>query len=340
MEKTLLDYLKCVQEQETNRETCEKLIEELENKQIEFWAKHELEDMPEEPTDYLIKCEIKPFEEKEPEENPSWMFKTALICTFVLSVLFHVAFPQIITTIYGLAVILTIVAAIPVWFVFMCILHGVYSLAIYGPSLKKWEVRKRNYEEAAYPAAKKAVYERYQKECLLVEENNVRLHKKSKEFDKKLNKAIDDVKANLYTIKQQLKELYNMDIIYPKYRDIVPVTMFCEYLSSGRCETLRGSNGAYNLYESELRAELIIDRLDNIICALEEIKESQYLLYTTLNRISATVDNVVYQVTSQNALLEEQNFLQEFNTCVVATKLEAQNCIAAQNLKQLKSMKD
>ncbi len=78
--------------------------------------------------------------------------------------------------------------------------------------------------------------------------------------------------------KKVLDEYYDKNIIYKKYHDLVPITMFCEYFVSGRCNTLTGHEGAYNIYENEVRQNIIIAKLDNIISQLESIKQNQYMI--------------------------------------------------------------
>ncbi len=76
--------------------------------------------------------------------------------------------------------------------------------------------------------------------------------------------------------------LYQMDVIYPKYRNIVAVSSIYEYLASGRCSRLDGPDGAYNLYEMELRQNIVIGQLSAISGNLEQIKNNQYTLYQDL----------------------------------------------------------
>ena len=52
----------------------------------------------------------------------------------------------------------------------------------------------------------------------------------------------------LHSLEKALAELYDENIIFPKYRELVAVSAINEYLLSGRCETLEGENSAYNLY--------------------------------------------------------------------------------------------
>lgn len=77
-------------------------------------------------------------------------------------------------------------------------------------------------------------------------------------------------------------ELYAAGIIFGKYQNAVALSSFYEYLVSGRCEKLEGTNGAYNLYESEVRANRVIEQLDTVIDSLEQIKSNQYMMYSAM----------------------------------------------------------
>lgn len=82
-----------------------------------------------------------------------------------------------------------------------------------------------------------------------------------------------------WKLQAALKNLYEEGIIYPKYQNLVAVSTIYEYLASGRCDRLEGPNGAYNLYEMELRQNIVIGQLSTITEHLEQIKENQYTLY-------------------------------------------------------------
>ena len=77
-------------------------------------------------------------------------------------------------------------------------------------------------------------------------------------------------------------ELYAAGIIFGKYQNAVALSSFYEYLVSGRCEKLEGTNGAYNLYESEVRANRAIEQLDTVIDSLDQIKANQYMMYSAM----------------------------------------------------------
>lgn len=104
----------------------------------------------------------------------------------------------------------------------------------------------------------------------------------------------------LTTLEATLKELYDKDVIYPKYRNMVAITAINEYLMSGRCFELEGPNGSYNLYEMELRQNIIIDKLSSIIDNLEQIRSNQYSLYQEMQKANLTVKGILQEVQGVN----------------------------------------
>ena len=105
-----------------------------------------------------------------------------------------------------------------------------------------------------------------------------------------LQKEIENATDSLANLFKQRNRLYATNIIFGKYHDLAAITSFYEYLLSGRCEALEGVNGCYNLYESELRANIIINKLDTIDESLEQIKGNQYMLYSQLHQINTELN--------------------------------------------------
>ena len=108
--------------------------------------------------------------------------------------------------------------------------------------------------------------------------------------EKLINQEIDKAEEILKKLIKAKNELYSLNIVFGKYHDFVAVSSFYEYLASGRCASLEGPNGAYNIYESELRANQIINQLSEIINSLEQIKKNQYVIYSELQKVTAELD--------------------------------------------------
>lgn len=102
-------------------------------------------------------------------------------------------------------------------------------------------------------------------------------------------RKLPELERMLSEEKETLGKLYDLNVIYGKYRGIVPVGSFIDYFASGRCDSFEGPNGAYNTYELELRLDKIICKLDVIIAKLDEIKANQRAMYFALTEMNANL---------------------------------------------------
>ena len=96
-----------------------------------------------------------------------------------------------------------------------------------------------------------------------------------------------------------------MNVIFPKYRNLVAYSTFYEYLETGRCTALSGPDGAYNLYESELRQNAIISQLSDILDSMEEIKANQYMVYSQLKQMNAGLDKLNHSMAQAVTSLQQ-----------------------------------
>lgn len=101
-------------------------------------------------------------------------------------------------------------------------------------------------------------------------------------------------------------KLYSYGVIYGKYRSYIAMSSFLDYFMSGRVTALEGPDGAYNLYEQESRADIIIGKLDVIIDSLEDIKENQYFIYNELQAANSMLMLINAQLLFNNVVQIEQ----------------------------------
>lgn len=99
----------------------------------------------------------------------------------------------------------------------------------------------------------------------------------------------EELLKNLYATRNKL---YSYDIVFGKYRDVVALSSFYEYLMAGRCDSLEGAHGAYNIYESEIRANQVIAQLSAVLASLEQIQKNQYMIYTELKGIHSSLNKL------------------------------------------------
>lgn len=138
---------------------------------------------------------------------------------------------------------------------------------------------------------------------------------RSKQLLDQIGSDINSCEEKQEQTKTLLSRYYNMNYIYPKYRGIVPICTIYEYLESGRCFSLLGHEGAYNLYENELRMNMIIGKLDDIINRLDDISSTQRLLAQEIKRSNSVIDGICRSLDN----IEKNTALTQYYSNITAT---------------------
>lgn len=138
------------------------------------------------------------------------------------------------------------------------------------------------------------------------QEDNERIKEELEQAEVYKGKRVPFIQ-NVNSCNQALKQLYDLDIIFPKYRNFIAISQIYEYYMSGRCTTLEGHEGAYNIFENEARQNIIILQLNNVLNQLEQIKQNQYMIYQAIQESNA----ILNQIESNTAAIA-------YNTSVIA----------------------
>lgn len=140
-----------------------------------------------------------------------------------------------------------------------------------------------------------------------------------------LEKLIHECEQRQQETLTVLNKYYNFGYVYPQYRGIVPVCTMYEYLESGRCDSLTGPNGAYNLYEQELLMKTIIGKLDDVIARLDDISDNQRLIaqeirrsHSELSTMLTSLDNAAQNIEKSTAITEYYGRVTAANTSYLA----------------------
>lgn len=146
---------------------------------------------------------------------------------------------------------------------------------------------------------------------------------KENEQKLQLENQLTFTKRNIDELTNSLNKLYSLDIIHPKYRNMITVIRLLEYFDSGRCTALTGTGGAYNKYEKEIRQDAIISNLDTAINCLYQIRDTQYMLYESLEDCLDELG----AITTQNDKLISTNQDISLNSAIAAynSKIAASN---------------
>lgn len=181
-------------------------------------------------------------------------------------------------------------------------IHMVFASKRCAKKAKKQATARNQQELKEYSDAKIADQSRVQRELRVKEQ---------------LNREIQQVEQQMQKTERVLNQYYSLNIIHPKYRSLVPVSSFCEYFETGRCSQLTGHEGAYNIYEQEIRMNLIATKLDVVISKLDEIRENQYTLYQAIRQCNHTlsrIDSENNQMIRSLNTIQENSALTEYNT--------------------------
>ncbi len=133
-----------------------------------------------------------------------------------------------------------------------------------------------------------------------VRERNLEIDEENEERRKWIinrNRFLSEEAERIYNIslvtKKILDKTYSLNVIHSDYRyNLSYICSIYGYLDTGRCRTLEGHEGAYNLLDNDIKFKMIIDKMDEIINKLDNIRDNQNTLYGELNRIYNNVDRL------------------------------------------------
>ena len=102
-------------------------------------------------------------------------------------------------------------------------------------------------------------------------------------------------------IDETLETFYSTHVLDPKYQDLVPVTTMYGYFKEGNCQELTGHNGAYSLYEKELKAGTITGDLAEILARTGNLADAQKGILSQLGKVNGKTEALIDSVDRVNA---------------------------------------
>lgn len=163
-------------------------------------------------------------------------------------------------------------------------------------------------------------------------EYNRQLYEQNNRRVQQINWQMDSIRREIRIMEQNRNETvrvsncyYDKNIIYPKYRGLIPVASIYDYFKSGCCDCLTGHEGAYNKFDNELRMNLIISKLDDVLYKLDQIRNSQYMLYDAINyatQNSERLTNTVNMLANNMQSIAENQEVIAYNSRIAASNTE------------------
>lgn len=116
-----------------------------------------------------------------------------------------------------------------------------------------------------------------------------------------LQRQKEEIEKAISVSQERLEVIYQRDIIFPKYRNLVMACSIQEYVCAGLCTTLEGPDGAYNLLETYMRLDRISTQLDKVITNLEQIRENQFMLYSAVQEANRRLGQIAGSIRQMTA---------------------------------------
>lgn len=176
----------------------------------------------------------------------------------------------------------------------------------YSEKLKEWEQSKIQTD-----AVNSSIINQNQNQIAVYQQQADILDEQINHLGEKYNETLDI-----------LKTYYDLNIIFPKYQNLVAISSIYEYLLSGRCHQLEGHGGAYDTYEYESRLDKIITQLDDVIERLDEIKENQYQLYIAVENGFSQSNSLLNNINNGINKLETSQKLSNYYDKITAQNTE------------------
>ena len=181
---------------------------------------------------------------------------------------------------------------------------GIFAeFIIWGQLLLEIRSRKKSNQKRYNRALKK-----YEAECEKVQNKSDLINNQliKATIQKQTAEAyLQQIESALVSGQRNLQALYAHNVIFPKYRNYIMVSSIYEYLLAGRCSTLEGHEGAYNILELEIRFDRVITQLDSVLKNLEAIQANQYTLYSCLQESNQKIDALLHEESQIAASLQE-----------------------------------
>jgi len=311
----LRDYLEKIRLLENDIYTFERITSELEREKskCEEVVKTDISSRitePLEPKQVLIPI--------PPDNSPpisSWLAWGSFICLVCCFLAGEIIDPSVFDPLFDT------LFAMCIFFLITTIVMGIRASSVNDTRKKKIH----EYEMS------KAVYDNYLNELEAYKKSKATYDAQLIEYrynrgekiilSKVLSKQISRIQEDRSKTEAALNQLYALDIVYRKYWGIVPITMFCEYIDSGRRSVLAGEHGMYDLYESELLGKQIVGELqtvnnnltaikatlNNISHQLSGIQRNQMLLYEAVLEGNIIAKNIADEMSNQRVSAEEFN---------------------------------
>ncbi len=115
----------------------------------------------------------------------------------------------------------------------------------------------------------------------------------------------NEIFSALKEAKSTLAQIYSVNVLPQKYRNLCAAATLLGYLKTGRCNTVQGHGGIYDTYEVDSQREVIITRLTELRDTALRIEANQQILINEMHKANRTLESIKYNVEQINITTQE-----------------------------------
>lgn len=102
----------------------------------------------------------------------------------------------------------------------------------------------------------------------------------------------EHILSNLKSAQQTLAQIYGLNVLPEKYRNLCAVATFYEYLTTRRCDSITGHGGIYDTYETERLQLAQLEQMVMMNERLSRIEDYQRLIYQELQQANESLREI------------------------------------------------
>lgn len=140
-----------------------------------------------------------------------------------------------------------------------------------------------------------------------------------------ISKEQDEIHKQLQIAQSNLNQIYGLNILPAKYRNLNAVATFYEYLATGRCNAIQGHGGIYDTYETERIQLAQLEQQVQMNATLSRMEDNQRMICQEMRQANQTLSGI----RSHLSEIEKTNAEIAHNTAISAAA-DQQTAAAAQ----------
>lgn len=107
-----------------------------------------------------------------------------------------------------------------------------------------------------------------------------------------ISKRQQEIQSSLLIAQKNLRQIYDVNVLPAKYRNLTAVATLYEYLETGRCNIITGHGGIYDTYETERIHLAQLQQMVEMNQRLSRIEDNQRYICQEMQKANSTLRSI------------------------------------------------